>query len=726
MRTTRLLPLAVSTCVSLSFVFVGPPLAGAGATASPWRFRTAALLPTTPGGGAPSVVACPAPTQCVAGGTNHDGEAVVTSAAERAGTWRWTGWDAVAPGHAAAVLGAACPTTSACVAVGDEGTGALAVLGRRSALGWSWTLKATFAPSPGGVVRLVAVACPSPTQCVAVGVNSQAQSVATWVSISASGWRWATLQVLPGAPSSADSAAAIACASRAVCWIVGTDAAGQGVVVEATAQASGWTFSAPEQLDPDGAGGTTLTGVGCPSPSTCLGVGRDTAGAAVVASALRSGGTWTWGPATPVAATRAAALSAISCEPGSCVAVGTTTSGGPVALRAAGDFSPSAWSAQLLQGGPAASPTLSSVACSLFDDCVATGMDGAGDGVAVTSLAAPEPPLRVAAIPGNASATIRWLAPDFDGGAPLGAYLVHAEPGTASCIVPSLASTLGCRIGGLHNGLRYRFVVTARNGYGSTTSAPSNPVVPSRYQPPVPSPLDAAVRSYVASRPGEITVCVDDLLTGQRWTIDPSSVQHTASIVKVEILATLLYDHQESGQPLTSEERELATGMIEESDNDDAQQLYVEIGQLPGLEAFGQRIGLTDTSPSWAWGFTDTTSVDQTRVFSLFAEPNKVLDQASRAYGLGLLRHVDPEQAWGISAGPPARGVSIAIKNGWYPTGPGNWQVNSEGWVTGLGRSYLIAVLTRYNAEMATGVSTIETISTMVWDRLARHGPAGA
>ena len=85
---------------------------------------------------------------------------------------------------------------------------------------------------------------------------------------------------------------------------------------------------------------------------------------------------------------------------------------------------------------------------------------------------------------------------------------------------------------------------------------------------------------------------------------------------------------------------------------------------------------------------------------------------------LDLMTHVNPSQAWGVSAGVPV-GVSVAIKNGWLPLDSGGWQVNSIGYVNGQGRKYLIAVLTNGNTTENEGISTIEGISTLVWHELA-------
>jgi hypothetical protein len=65
--------------------------------------------------------------------------------------------------------------------------------------------------------------------------------------------------------------------------------------------------------------------------------------------------------------------------------------------------------------------------------------------------------------------------------------------------------------------------------------------------------------------------------------------------------------------------------------------------------------------------------------------------------------------------------VTIALKNGWLPLNASDtdWQVNSIGWVSGLGRDYLIAVLSTGNPSEAYGIDTIDELSAIVWRQLA-------
>jgi hypothetical protein len=190
--------------------------------------------------------------------------------------------------------------------------------------------------------------------------------------------------------------------------------------------------------------------------------------------------------------------------------------------------------------------------------------------------------------------------------------------------------------------------------------------------------------------------------------------------VKVDILATLLHEEQATSTPLDADDESLATGMIEESDNDDATDLWNEVGGPSAIARFDSLAGLTDTAPNTEgyWGETMTTALDQIRLLEHVVLPNGLLDAASRAYEVGLMENVIPYDRWGVCAGPPA-GVTVALKNGWVPIVDGNWQINSIGYVNGEGRSYLVSVLTNENPTEGYGIATIEGMSRIIWARLA-------
>jgi hypothetical protein len=82
------------------------------------------------------------------------------------------------------------------------------------------------------------------------------------------------------------------------------------------------------------------------------------------------------------------------------------------------------------------------------------------------------------------------------------------------------------------------------------------------------------------------------------------------------------------------------------------------------------------------------------------------------------MENVEPTQAWGVTGGVPP-GVTVALKNGWLPLSPGDWQVNSIGFVAGAGRDYVLAVLTDDDPTEAYGIATIEGVSRLVFAQLS-------
>jgi hypothetical protein len=226
--------------------------------------------------------------------------------------------------------------------------------------------------------------------------------------------------------------------------------------------------------------------------------------------------------------------------------------------------------------------------------------------------------------------------------------------------------------------------------------------------------------AYLAANSAEdVTAAVYDEVTGHTSVYRPETVEVTASVMKVDILATLLAQDQADGQSLVPGDQALSQSMIEESDNDDAQDLWDVDGGATAVRSFDTAAGLTQTTPDAAgyWGLSTTTAADQVQLLRTLAYPNDVLTPVSQSYELGLMAHVEADQAWGVSAGPGAN-TAVDLKNGWLPLDSGGWQVNSIGYVDGDGRNYVIAVLTD-GASEADGIATIEGLSGLLWQALA-------
>lgn len=228
------------------------------------------------------------------------------------------------------------------------------------------------------------------------------------------------------------------------------------------------------------------------------------------------------------------------------------------------------------------------------------------------------------------------------------------------------------------------------------------------------------MRAAVAHTTGEITAAVDDLRTGTTYVYDPADREQTASIMKVDILETLLREAMRSGTPLNEEQSELAAGMIENSNDQYAQELWDSEGGAASVAGYDANAGMKDTVPNddGYWGESTTSAIDQIALLRELVVPGGLLDAPSRDYELRLMKNVEPDQTWGVSGGVP-NGVSVALKDGWVPlTSDSNWQINSIGRIRGDGRWYLIAVLTAHDPSMGDGIDTIERISAAVWSDL--------
>jgi len=220
-------------------------------------------------------------------------------------------------------------------------------------------------------------------------------------------------------------------------------------------------------------------------------------------------------------------------------------------------------------------------------------------------------------------------------------------------------------------------------------------------------------------RDGIVSAEVLDLTTGYAYTYRPGQLGVTASIVKVEILGTLLADAQAEGRGLTPTEQSVATSMIEQSDNDSATELWDEVGGAPAVAGFDRSVGMSSTTPAPAWGLTVTTAADQVTLLRHLVDPNPILSDGSRSYALDLMEHVTPSQAWGVSAGT-GPGTTVALKNGWLPVGS-EWTVNSIGWISGSGRDYLIAVTTADDPDEDYGIASISSVADAAWTELGHQ-----
>ncbi|RKN12747.1 serine hydrolase [Streptomyces radicis] len=256
------------------------------------------------------------------------------------------------------------------------------------------------------------------------------------------------------------------------------------------------------------------------------------------------------------------------------------------------------------------------------------------------------------------------------------------------------------------------------------TSGRSSPYVPSSTVRD--AVLAQSLPRLVGDPPPRLSVAVASL-DGEVAAAYGADHFDTASIVKVDILAALLLMAQDEGRELTARERLLAEVMIQRSDNDAADELWLAIGEGEGLDAANERLGLVTTvaGPEGHWGLTQTTAVDQLALLRAIHGTGSPLHADSRAYLRALMATVVPDQRWGISA---AADGGVELKNGWLPRSrTGLWDVNSIGRVTVDGRPYLVAVVSDGHVSWEAGVAVVEAaaeaaLSAVTTDQAPRSG----
>ena len=143
-----------------------------------------------------------------------------------------------------------------------------------------------------------------------------------------------------------------------------------------------------------------------------------------------------------------------------------------------------------------------------------------------------------------------------------------------------------------------------------------------------------------------------DLTTGRSSQAGAHGGMVLASLVKLDILETLLYQRQRSGQPLTDGQQDDVEAMIEHSDNAAADRLFRLIGRHPGMGSYNAVLDLHDTvlDTGGLWGLSTTSAADQLLLLQALVSPGSPLTAASRKYALDLLGDVEADQRWGVSA----------------------------------------------------------------------------
>jgi beta-lactamase class A len=266
-------------------------------------------------------------------------------------------------------------------------------------------------------------------------------------------------------------------------------------------------------------------------------------------------------------------------------------------------------------------------------------------------------------------------------------------------------------------------------------STPPSRSAPAPQAPPIRSPGDASapigsaadraqaavdtvVPQLVVGRPADsVSIVATDEISGIGVHWGARTVMPAASVFKLTLLECYLLRDQERGQQPGDGAPDALSGMIDNSDNDAADQIYAALGGDDGVSSRMGRLGMSSTvlGPHDQWGLSTTTGADQATLLTNLVSPESPLSAASRAYAVGLMNNVESDQRWGVGAAADT-GTEFANKNGWLNVDAdgGRWVVSSVGLIQVGGRPVLLAVLTQHDADLADGINLVQALSQAV------------
>jgi beta-lactamase class A len=233
--------------------------------------------------------------------------------------------------------------------------------------------------------------------------------------------------------------------------------------------------------------------------------------------------------------------------------------------------------------------------------------------------------------------------------------------------------------------------------------------------------LTAALDAYMATRAGAAGLTVRDNRNGSYFHWRPRT-QQTHSTIKVLILITTLKIAQDRGRALTSTQKSLASRMIRFSDNDATNTLLTQatlrrcriVADQLGMDSTVVLGGTTFRSSSW-WGHSTSTTRDLVQMMN-HVVLGTYLSPGRRTYVRELMATVTSTQTWGLGDGLPSD-VHVELKNGWGPRSDG-YRLNGVGHVSGRGRTYQMAFLSRSSNGYSYGQATVNRLSRIVFDAL--------
>jgi beta-lactamase class A len=204
--------------------------------------------------------------------------------------------------------------------------------------------------------------------------------------------------------------------------------------------------------------------------------------------------------------------------------------------------------------------------------------------------------------------------------------------------------------------------------------------------------LSPELGAYVATQGGDMGVAVYDVTHDRAYASNGDETYILASSTKVYLMLADLNRIEAAERKPSANDVALLTGMIEHSDNDDAQAIYQQIGFATGMQRYLNSIGITDYVPcDDGWGCAKASAADMVHALTLL-QKGQILTADDRQLALNLMKQVEADQRMGVGETAPD-GATYYMKDGWlnYPD-PKVWNLNSSGIVVTDKVTYIISV----------------------------------
>ena len=385
-RRARRLPGAVVSGAALVFITTSVFITTAGAAAAPGPTASAGVPARSPGHAPVSVfsaayaVSCPQAGYCVAVGA-YNANDVVNALTE---LWTGSSWSVLPspqpPNAASSVLNAvSCTSAAQCVAVGSYTDSNGVTWGLAEVWnGAAWSIVDSPTPTGGSFAGLSGVSCSGASQCVAVGSYTNSRNRPVPLAESWDGSAWTIVPTPRPTGARATGLDAVSCASATTCMATGSyfDADFNGRTLAESWDGAAWTIV--PSPNPDGAQGSYLAAVSCPTSSECMAVGgyQDSTFTPVTLAESWDGSHWAIVDSPTPAGSPDSALSGVSCASATrCLAVGRSYS---PSFAGKDDTLAESWDGShwAIVGSPSPSTTsnLDAVSCASPARCLAVGL----------------------------------------------------------------------------------------------------------------------------------------------------------------------------------------------------------------------------------------------------------------------------------------------------------------------------------------------------------------